>query len=497
MENLKENKKLKFLFIMFCLVSVMHILYASLTFRGMYEDGSFYMLQQLNNFSDNIYKVSADPTHTRFFISYLMQIPLMVFYAVFHIQNKFVLMFLYSFFQFFLPFAVLLWNILLTKRTKRYDLLFWNIFVYGAILLPFMIFSVVETLIGVTLHFILWNYLASNIDYKKRDLFFIIFLIVMMFATYEYVAVLGIIFFLAHFHYVVKEKSFKNQCVKTLIGFGSLGAAIYNIRFMLNVEGEGGEIMRFLGEATNYFPHIFELNSLLSIITVGFLICFSFKKTKIGYFSLTVISVIFTFGFIHLLNNPTASVYPMWEQHFRTVPCFVLPILFIYLGIKDMVSDKINLIKYNNFICIALICCIFQTLWQMVDTYWWDKNIQYMKSELAKTDDLLYIPSEHAEISGFHNMELRRYIWHGVFAATSILFSDTYEQKTLLVNYDEQQDPGNGNYRDWLFIPEKYYGKIYIHYSILINIKNKFWDLTDCAKALDKYNKENNIKTNG
>ena len=158
-----------------------------------------------------------------------------------------------------------------------------------------------------------------------------------------------------------------------------------------------------------------------------------------------------------------------------------------------MVSDKINEKRYINFICIALICCIFQTSWQMVNTYYWNKNIEYMRNELQNYNGLLYIPSEHEEISGFHNKELRRYIWHGIFPATSILFSKEYKQKTLLLSYDKPQDPGNGTFRNILYvISDK---KISIPFGAVVDIKNQYWDLTDCAKALDKYNKENNIET--
>ena len=117
-----------------------------------------------------------------------------------------------------------------------------------------------------------------------------------------------------------------------------------------------------------------------------------------------------------------------------------------------------------------------------------------MKNEMQNSNELLYIPSEHPELSGFHNKELRRYIWHGIFPATSILFTEEYKQKTLLLSYDEQQDPGNVTFRDILYvISDK---KISIPFGAVVDIKNDYWDLTDCAKALDEYNKENKIKTN-
>ncbi len=496
MEELRKNKQFMFLFIIFIIISFVHILYATLSMRGMYEDGGFYMIEMLNNISNNIFRFSYDNGHPRFFISILHQLPVFVSGIILGIKNKYVLMGIYSFSQFFIPFLALLWNFKLTQRTKRYDILFWSIFCYGAILMPFMIFSVVEILIGGMFHFILWNYLVSEIDYKKRDIVAIIFLLIIMFTTYEYVVALGFIFFLAHFNYVINEKSIKNQCVKTLIGLGALGASIFNIWYMLHVPGEGGEIMRFLKEAHDYMPYILNLNSLFSVLTILIIFLLFFKKTKFSNLSLGLIFFVFIFAMVYLLKHPTQSVYPMWEQHFRTIPCWFFPLLFIGLYIKDFISDKFHTIKYINFICVALICCIFQNCWQLVDTYYWNKNIEYMKQELDKTDALLYIPSEHEEISGFHNEQLRRYIWHGIYAATSILFSDTYEQRTLLMNYDENQDPGNGTFRNFLYVTPWNPSVMSMPFGTYISVKNKFWDLTDCAAALDKYNKENNIETN-
>ena len=163
--------------------------------------------------------------------------------------------------------------------------------------------------------------------------------------------------------------------------------------------------------------------------------------------------------------------------------------------IKDRFNIKTNEIKFTNYICIILLCGIFQTCWQVVNTYYWDKNIQYLKDELNKCEELLYIPAEHEVISDFHHPDLRRYIYHGIYAATSILVSETYKQKTLLVNYDENQDDGNLSFRNRLYVYPNEKNKMSIPYGAEISIKNKFWDLTECAKALDKYNKEHNIQT--
>ncbi len=490
--NNKEFLILKYIFIS---VSLFFIFYAAYTMRGLYEDGSFYMIEQLNNFSRSIYRIHPNYTeHPRFMIVFLLQFPLWICNFIGLTDKKF-LMAVFSFTQFFLPLLVLWWNYRLSLRTKRIDIFFWHLFTYSLILITFSIFSVVEIYIGAGLHFILWNYLVSDIEIKKRDAISIIFCLVCMFATYEYVIFLGIIFFLAHFSYVLKEKSLKNQCYKTLIGFGALAAAIYDIWFMLHVEGESGEIQRFFKECYDFAPSLLNLCSLFSIITLGLLLIFVWKKTKINIITYIVIAFIFAYAFYKLLLIPVQSVYPMWEQHFRSIPCWGLPIIFIFMALTDKFRAQIDYTKYTNLICIVLLCGITQTFWQINNTYWWDKNIQYMKEELNRENSLLYIPAEHEVISDFHNEQLRRYIWHGSFTPTSILFSDDYEQKTLLMTYDIQQDEGNVIRRDLLYVKPDNSGQMSMAFGSVVDIQNKYWDLTKCAKALDEYNKKNNIQT--
>ncbi len=495
MDEIIKSKQFKILKWIFIAVSVIYIVYATVTMRGMYEDGGFYMIMQLENMANHKLAITFDPSHPRFFMLAIPQLFTTFCYEILFIHSKKALMMIYTFAQFAFPFLALIWNYKLSKRTKKFDIFFWSLFIYGALNITFSIFSVVESLLGAMLCFILWNYLAGEIEYTKKDIAVIIFLITMMFASYEYIAVLGIIFFIASFYYALKNDNEKTQLIKTIIGRGSLLAAVFNIVYMIKVPGESGEILRFLKEAHDFIPYCLNMNLLISVVTVILLIIFAFKKEQISLKTITLISLIYVYLLIRLHNTPLMSVYPMWEQHFRTIPCYIMPIVFLIMYLTDRFGGIKNPNKYLNLICIVLLCTITQTIWQNENTYWWDNNIQYMRSELNKVDNLLYIPSEHEEISSFHNDKLRRYIWHGIYAPTSILFSDNYEQKTLLMNYDECQDNGNLNFREWLYIPKNRENQMAVPYGGFISIKNEFWDLTSCAKALDKYNKEHQIQT--
>lgn len=495
MEELKNNKNFKILAWLFIIVSMIHVIYATITMRGMFMDGGFYMLELLNRFSDNQHAVAADfVNRTRFFISYLMQIPVLFAHGVLAIQNKWALMMIYSFSQFFLPLLAVYWVYKLARRVNRPEMFFWSLLLYSGFLITSMIFSVVETHIGSPLHFLLWIYLSTTMKYTKKDIIAIIFLITVMFATFEYVVGLGIIFALASIYYVCKEPEKKNKIIKALIGLGSLSASIFDIMFMFSVPGEAGEIMRFLKETYDFIHNMWNMNIMFTVISIFLIGLAIFRKKLFTTKNLIFISLIFVCLFIRLINIKHFSIYPMWEIHLRSIPCWLIPIMFTCFLFSDIKNIKINKILLSNAICIMFLCGTFQSCWQMVNTYYWDKNIQYMKSELAQHDGILYLPNEHPEIGYFHNEELRRYIIHGAYTFTSILFSDEYAPKTVLMTYDKQLDAGDNPFREALYVgPEE--NTISIPYGTKIQIVNRYWDLTEFAQALEKYNKENNIQT--
>ncbi len=494
MNDFLNNKCFKILILLFILISIIHIIYATITMRGMYLDGAFYMLNQLDSFSMGIIKISHDISHPRFFIMTLLQIPTILSYFILKIHNKFALMMIFSCSIFLLPLLVLSWNYLLTKRTQRFDIFFFSLFSYCGIITVYLIYGIVESILGCMLNCILWNYLAAKINYTKKDSIIIAFLTILLYQTFEYIIYIGIIFFIASIMYAKRETNLKNKITKFLIGIGSLGASIYNLFFIIKVPGEYSEIIRFFKESYFYFSHITNLNISTSIITLIFLIFIALKKESTGIKTIFLFSLICIINFVRLLVSLKTSISPLYESSFRTLICYAFPIMIIITCILDFKQKEQNLIKIKNLICIVLICGIFQTAWQIVNTYYWDKNIQYMKSELNKTQDLLYIPSEHEDISGNINPELRRYIPYCCYATMSILFSDTYEQKTLLLNYDEERDQINLSYRESLFVPKKNKEFIAIPWG-WYNIKNEFWDLTKCAEALKKYDIEHNIES--
>ena len=489
----ENNLTLKVVTWIFIAVSLVFVIYATITMRGLYLDGSFYMLCMLNDLAQHDYSdilPDFSVPRVRFCILFLQKLPVFFANVILGIEHKKILIMTYSCGQFIMPLLILWWNYILTKRTKRTDILFLSLFNYCAVLLMFSIFSVTESLIGSCFHFVLWNYLAGKIDYNKKDIILILFLLIMMFGTWEYVMFLGPIFFAASIMYEQREEDTRNKRIKQLIGWGALAASVFTtVYFLYIVFASNDNGLYFFKEFYDYIPHFFELCGLLSCLLVIFLIVAFFIKNKMPKLLLFFVVVVFLRALVGLCNTFEVSLVPMWEHHMRSIVFLMIPFLFFCIYIFDLLKKECNPVKINNYITIVLICGIFQTIWQCINTYFWDVNVKYMKKELNSVNSALYIPSEHNEISSFFNSDLRRYIWHGNYAAMSILLSDTYKIKTLAVNYDMPAETGNKTFRESLYyIPED--NMISIPFGVKIPVKTKFWDVEECAIALDNYDKK-------
>ena len=183
------------------------------------------------------------------------------------------------------------------------------------------------------------------------------------------------------------------------------------------------------------------------------------------------------------------------EGHLRTIPFWTVPVILFGIFLFDFLKKEINETKFQNYIILTLLCGITLGCWQIVHTYFWDRNVQYMKMELYKEPSLLYLPFEHNNISSFFEPGLRRYIWYNVYTPSAILFSGSYKQNNILTGYEAPPKDGNFSLREKLYIVKDSENLMSIPMGWRIHIKNKYWDLTEPAEALRIYNEEHNIKT--
>lgn len=497
--EIKYSKNVKILSLIFVILSVIYTFYASCSQRGLFLDGSYYLIQMLENISNNKFEVFTSIYRPRVMTQVLQEFPTVFLGIVLGIKSKIVLANIFSFTMFGLPLLALWWNFELTKRTKEYGIFFWSFFTYCLMILMFHIFSEVETIIGIPFQFVLLNYLFGKINYTKLDKLGIAFILLLMFGIYEHTIFLGLIIFAGTFIAAFDEENGENMLVKICIGAGSLASAFYTLFFIIFNANEQDSFMRFFKETYDFWVETTRLSLLIPLVTLILLCGLFFKSKKLNSNMVFFFSSVYFFIFIKMFSNLKIFLNPMYELHTRSIVCWAVPLIFLGIVIykfKIRNAEKKDLTTLlNNAYIPVLLCGITLTAWQIVHTYYWNQNIAYLKNEINNCNEILYFPEEHEEISSFYNDKLRRYIWHGNYAATQIIFDDNYEINTLLMHYNEQEKEGDNSYRAGLWAsPEN--NKIGIPYGTAVSIVNKFWNLEKVAKDLDDFNTKNNIQTN-
>ena len=489
MEELKKNKYYKLCLWGFIVAVTLHILYAAYLMRGMFFDGSFFMIQMLDNFSSNKFAIVGDVHHPHYLTWTLTQLPVIFANFVLSIHNKYALMMIFTFSQLVLPLIFLFWQYKLCMRTKRIDLYFWSLFFYCVLSLPFNLYSSVEYPTISILILIIINYIISDIDYTKTDIFFLFLLSLSMSVSTELFIFVGPIMFFTCLYSSYKENNSRKMFIKLGAGFCLLLSTLFIFAFMMSTQKETYAAFTFVEGGFDFLSHMLNFCAVFSVFAVLLLLIFLVKKSPIASNEIGIITLFYVIIFFILLTGPEASIDVVSEGQFRTLMFFSVPLIAIGCQTFDILNGNRIVTKFHNYICIILICGIFHCCWQMVDSYYWGKNVKYMNEELWAENVPLYVASEHKTISDFYNPQLRRFIWHFSYTPMSILFSPTYVQKTLLIGYEEDWEPENHSLSKYLYIVPDDRDLMSIPVGATIHIKNQYWDLTDVAVAVDYYNK--------
>ena len=495
----KQYRCIKILGLLFVLATIFHVFYASCSQRALYLDGSFFMTLFLDRIANRDFSLLTISEHPRQMVLNLTNFPVMAAGFLFkNVTDKSFFSMIYSFAWFGLPVLGLFWNYKLTQRTKQYAILFLSIFTYGAIILLYQIFALVETGIGVPLQFVLLNYLTGKIDYTKWDKIGIGFILVMMFGIYEHTILIGILLFMIMFTCLYDEENPHNLLTKIIIGAGSLGASFYTIFFVIMSKSEHEDGKRFLKEMVDFFPLWNKLCILISIVTVVLLVAILiYKKNKpLSNKAIALFSGLYIYLFFYMLSYHYDFINPVYEQHSRGLIMWAVPLMFLGIFVSRIKKFPECKALIEKLYVPVLLCAITTTAWQVVTTYFWNENVSYLINEVKKCEGPLYMPSyeEDKEISSFWNQYGRRFIWNANIVTTALVVIPDYNVKSLVMHYNTERDKSNPTLRAMQFVnTEK--GLIGMPYYCAVKIKNKFWDLTKPAKALDKYNKEHSVQT--
>lgn len=469
--NFFKTKYVIALSIIFLIVSLFFCFYASICRYGLFFDGEIFILDILDKLADNKPGFFIMNWRTRQSIVFLQDIFVNIAYYIFHIENKAILVNIYCFTLVFLPFSIILLQYILAKRTKRYDIVIFNIILYSLFILPGLRYAVVEIYTSAPLFLLLYHYLCAKIDYKKRDIFFIIFISILLYNFSELIIVCGIIMFFGSLYYIKFENRFKNIAVKLFIGINVLFASVLTL-------SQNIDLSHYVFSNNNVFEYIFNLirerkviyNSYFDIFFILCILILFFFRKKINkpIFIILVFASVFIEAILISYKDlfDPCSIYMLY-------PYLVIAIIIFYLYLSDLYKKYLHKNILFNISIVSLIIGIIYTVLQIVYSYDISQDIEKFirfvdKNKSVFVDEKL-LKNYEKDSSIFSTYS------HGL---SYMLYSDDYVIDRYIVT--KQKDvPDDVSYIDY---KKGQYNVVIID----VALKNKFWDMTPIAKAAKK-----------
>lgn len=358
------------LFIIFIICSLVLFSYIGYIERGFVQDGIFVFDQFLENAQ---YRVANSDVRMRYFSCMVLQLPMAIAKFGFNIESKEILSKIFSFSLVFLPFLTIFWNLLLSKRTKRYDIFVCSVALYVFGVLPFFYYAVVEFFISVSLYLVLLHYLISKIEYRFFDYIPMGLLCIFLFSSHEFVGLYGFILFLCSLYcFRNKDLSIKTRIIKLLTGICGLVSGILFWFYYFTPHGPDIKADGGLGDFTQNIDAIswmlFPQNGIytnLFTLTILLIVFFLFYRKKIK--SSAILSIFFIYLCLTFFEiDKFAEDKSFYLKQFADVSIIcrftgavIFLLIFLYLVIFNFIKNE-NILanienKFQNIFIIILI----------------------------------------------------------------------------------------------------------------------------------------------
>ncbi len=496
-KNYFKEKPLFIVALVFILISIFHIIYASLCLRGIAFDGSIWFLTILDNLSTNKeFDINVFyhtyPTRPRAFSLILDQTPMVLGYELFGIKSKYWLGFLFTLPLFLYPFLIVIHHYLLAKfKTQRYDIFLLGLILYCVFIIPTSMYSIIEIPLGASLFFLLYHYLAANIKYNVWDVLIILFLVVVSYCSTEAIFPCGIVMFLTSFYFAKQAQNKKDKIIKLFIGFNSLIISAFYTYFSIELINEIGkknfltqdriftELEGILGNITSYQNYTILFVFILSLLLIWQV------KTKLNKLSVGILSSICILTLVYILN--TKQYLSAYFFSLRFYLYLVLPIL-ILVGIaiealkkkfeeKEFYKEKISIIL-SNITIVILLCGIFNTSLEINNSFHFNNKVEDIQEIQEESRLSLISPNGNKDLKKLYHTGFGSMCFDcDTYTYDSIAFDENYKIDNL-ISYDNR----NKGCQKKLYFKK---GRLILPFNDL-SIKNQFWDLTYVYKKTAK-----------
>ena len=481
--NFFTDKSIFVLMLIFIILSIVHIIYATLTYRGLVIDGAMYFPEILNKLSAQDYGFYIVYNRTRIFINIINQLPVNIAYWL-GVQSKTILAAIFSLPLFLFPFLVTLYNIFLAKKTKRYDIALLGLILYNCLILPSIMYSVVEAFLAGPLLIVFLHYYLSDINYNKKDIFIIFLISIIIFEGSELTVFLLPFIIISKFYINQNQKSLKEKIIKFYIESTVILSSFYILFINLFVFSDiQSESITFFKEITQDRPNLFicliKEPYLIEIITLVIFSILIFNRKKFNKKVIFVFSVFYSGILLYMFNNAMTYFYKFHYVSYRVFLFLIFPIIILILFIQELTKKYLHKNIIYNLIVITLICGITNTIIQLI----YSNKVQDLQKRYIKT--VYSIPkailTPETDLKNIFFGEDNIYFSVLVPETYQLVFSKEYKQKKLITPTKTELA-----HRFFKTLDFNFKENLVYMFFTQINIKNKFWDLTQVGEIFDK-----------
>ena len=452
----------------------------------------FEMIYQTFERNSNYFLYFQD--RTRFFIDFLVSIPLNICIHLFHPKKLIdILSFFGSSYLIIHLFALIL-NFIVSLRTKRYDIAIFAFAFYTFFSMPNLIWCIRELHIAILFYFILLSYFLSKEKLKKIDFIPVLLISIFIFESYEIIIPFGFIIFISSLLYLYRRKETYNIKYKMLIGISSLLAAIHAIikTFALNQGIMSNSIAQYVFGIKESIEWLFNSNLIITFFALIYLIIIIVYKREHTN-KVYILLPILLFPLLIVLAIQTQFYpYQITElQFFGVALVFILPVelLIILLDYFKIDISTFNKAFLPNLFFLACLVGILNLLWQIKSCSENLKYINYLKNILTTSNEtIVTMPLDVYDKYKFMRFDT----CYGTIYKSILIYelSDNYIVSNVLFPNKKCYHYDVNNCMD---TPEyTYYDKdsdIIVLQNAPIKTKTKYYDATPIAEDFLKENR--------
>ncbi|MCR5261608.1 MAG: hypothetical protein K6C94_07190 [Candidatus Gastranaerophilales bacterium] len=272
---------------------------------------------------------------------------------------------MYNFSILIAPIIMLIFNFLVARRTKRFDVAVFAFLFYCFCIIPSVNWVARESYTASMLQFIFLQYYLSKEKFQKADYVILLLVSVFLCESFENIVILSIIFFIFGCFFYFKDNT-KRQLVLGLI---SLLAAFYigikSFLVMLETLVYFDNIPTWnfaaseLSEATFNSVFLISIAGLIALTVLTFCKKLSDKKNLLLTLAIFVILTGILYANTRFIPNP------LLENNLFLYALILQPVLFVLLITLDCFKIKTDKEMLRKILIITCITGSLQLCWQI------------------------------------------------------------------------------------------------------------------------------------